>query len=140
MASKGNWTVIFEDKKIVNQSVLNSDDWGTGYTINDDSFWNDPKWSNIWAVQYKEDNHDYNDSVEYKDETPHATWASANLGDFRTLFIDKWDVAHLEQIQTDWDNSKKSVEDPESSDTWRWETAEEKIIRLGERPTSYTTP
>jgi hypothetical protein len=29
---------------------------GISYVINDDnSFWNDSKWSNIWAIQYKDD-------------------------------------------------------------------------------------
>ena len=140
MATNANWTVVFDDRRIINQGVLNSDGWGTGYNINDDDFWNDPKWSNIWAIQYKDDNHDYNDSVEFRDQTPHATWNEVNLGDFREQFINKWDAAHLEQLQADWDNNTQVIEDPAGSDTWRNETTEEKISRLGARPTSYTSP
>ena len=122
MATQAQWTVVFEDKMIINQNL------GISYPINNDSFWNDVKWSNIWAIQYKDDDHDYNDTVEYRDETPHATWSNANLGDFRTQFIDKWDSAHLTQLQTNWDNS--NVPD---------ETEAEKIARLGARPTSYSS-
>lgn len=123
MATNAQWTVVFDDKKIINQNL------SIAYNIdNDDTFWNDVKWSNIWAIQYKDDNHDYNDTVEYRDETPHATWTNANLGDFRTQFIDKWDSKHLVNLQSDWDNN--NVEG---------ETAEEKITRLGARPTSYSS-
>ena len=122
MATNAQWTVVFDDKIIINQSL------GITYKIDNDTFWNDVKWSNIWAIQYKDDNHDYNDSVEYRDETPHATWTNANLGDFRTQFIDKWDSKHLANLQSDWDNN--NVEG---------ETAEEKITRLGSRPTSYSS-
>jgi hypothetical protein len=34
------------------------------------------------------------DEVEYRDATPHSTYADANLGDFND-FINKWDSAHL---------------------------------------------
>ena len=125
MATNANWTVVFEDKAIIKQSG----DGAGMYIIEDqDSFWNDSKWSNIWAIQYKADNHDYNDTVEYRDQTPHATWTAANLGDFSTQFIDKWDEAHLLKLQTNWDE-----------DTIDGETAEEKITRLGARPTSYSS-
>jgi hypothetical protein len=46
---KGNWTIIFEDKKVIKNNGAES---GTGYYIFDDSFWNDSKFSNIWAIQY----------------------------------------------------------------------------------------
>src|SRR6056300_1764204 len=99
MATNADWTVVFDDKMIIKQSG----DGAGSYTITgEDSFWNDSKWSNIWAIQYKADNHDYNDTVEYRDETPHATWTAANLGDFSTQFILKWDAAHLAQLQADW--------------------------------------
>lgn len=126
MATNADWTVVFDDKVIIKQT---GDGSGNAYTIEDqDSFWNDSKWSNIWAIQYKDDNHDYNDSVEYRDTTPHATWTEANLGDFRSQFIDKWDVKHLAKLQSDWD--KNNVLD---------ETESEKIARLGARPTSYSS-
>jgi hypothetical protein len=129
MATNSNWTVIFDDKKIIKQS---GDGAGNGYEIDNDSFWNDSKWSNIWAIQYKVDDHDYNDTVEYKDETPHATWTAANLGDFQTQFINKWDAAHLARLQSDWDNDIiGSDSDPESD--------ADKIARLGPRPTSYSS-
>jgi hypothetical protein len=123
MASRGQWTVVFDDKKIIKQT----DDGGIFYKILDnDSFWSDPKWANVWAIQYKDDNHDYNDSVEYRDETPHKSWTDANLGNFRTQFVDKWDAIHLTTLQAQWDND--NVDD---------ETAEQKVTRLGARPTSY---
>ena len=48
-------------------------------------------------------------------------------GDFND-FITRWDSAHLTQLQSDWDNDNV-VE----------ETAEQKINRLGAKPTSYTS-
>ena len=123
MATNSDWIVIFDDKTIVKKGT----DEGS-YVIDDDAFWNDSKWSNIWAIQYKNDNHDYNDSVEYRDETPHATWNAAGLGDFNIQFISRWDAAHLAKIQSNWDND--NAED---------ETEAEKIARLGERPTSYSS-
>lgn len=128
MATYANWTVVFDDKLIINQSVKNEDGHPIGYKIEDDAFWNDSKWSNIWAIQYVADNEDHNDTVEYRDETPHATWTAANLGDFSTQFISKWDAAHLTQLQSNWD-----------ADNVDGETESEKITRLGARPTSYTS-
>jgi hypothetical protein len=122
MATNAQWTVVFDDKIIINQSL------GITYKIDNDTFWNDVKWSNIWAIQYKDDNHDYNDSVEYRDETPHATWTNANLGDFRKQFVNKWDSQHLVNLQSDWDNNNVDGE-----------TEAEKITRLGARPTSYSS-
>jgi hypothetical protein len=122
MATNATWTVIFEDKKIIKQTGDPAGD----YEINDDVFWNDPKWSNIWAIQYVADNHDYNDTVEYRDDTPHASWSEANLGDFQTQFIDKWDAAHLAKLQADWDNYEAATE-------------QEKINAIGPRPTSYSS-
>ena len=136
MATNATWTVVFEDKTIIKQS---GDGAGSYVITGEDSFWSDSKWSNIWAIQYKADNHDYNDTVEYRDSTPHATWTAANLGDFSSQFITKWDAAHLARLQSDWDNNSALVEDPEGSDTWREETSDEKIARLGARPTSYSS-
>ena len=131
MATNATWTVVFEDKLIIKQS---GDGAGNGYEIDNDSFWNDSKWSNIWAIQYKNDDHDYNDSVEYRDDTPHATWTEANLGDFSSQFISKWDAAHLAQLQSDWDND--NLVDDDGNVT---ESESEKITRLGARPTSYSS-
>ena len=119
--TNAQWTVIFEDRKVINQNVKTDDGHAIGHVVGDDAFWNDSKWSNIWAIQYKDDDHDYNDTVEYRDETPHATWTAANLGDFRAQFVDKWDTAHLAYLQAIWDGNS----DPESE--------------KGPRPTSYSS-
>jgi hypothetical protein len=131
MATNSNWTVVFDDKLIINQKVKNDEGHSTGYFFKDssyDSFWNDSKWSNVWAIQYKDDNLDYNDTVEFRDNTPHQTWNQANLGDFVSQFITKWDSIHLTQLQSNWDNN--NVEG---------ETSEQKITRLGARPSSYSS-
>ena len=122
MASKGSWTVVFEDKLIIKQSG----DGAGAYEIDNDSFWSESKWSNIWAVQYGTTTS--SDEVEYRDSTAHTSWTDANLGSFQTQFIDKWDAAHLAKLQADWDAD--NVDD---------ETSEQKIARLGARPTSYSS-
>ncbi len=131
MATNAKWTVVFEDKMIIKQT---GNDQG-GYVINDDAFWNDSKWSNIWAIQYKDDDHEYNDTIEYRDETPHATWTIAGLGDFNSQFISRWESAHLAKLQSDWDNDNSGTGE---GDDFVPETEAEKITRLGARPTSYT--
>ena len=140
MATNSKWTVVFEDKIIINQSMsINAQSTTSlAYSIDDDSFWNDSKWSNIWAIQYKDDDLDYNDTVEYRDDTPHATWNNANLGDFKTQFVDKWDAAHLVQLQLDWDNSNGDTFNDDGTLT-HTETETEKMARLGARPTSYSS-
>ena len=122
MATNAQWTVVFEDKKIIKQS---GDAAGTAYDIVDNDFWGLAKWNNIWAIQYGTSNP--SDTVEYRDETPHSTWEDANLGDFSD-FTTRWDSAHLAQLQSDWDN-----------DDIEGETADDKIARLGARPTSYSS-
>jgi hypothetical protein len=121
MATNSTWTVVFEDRKILKKT---GSDQGA-YVINDDSFWSNNSFSNIWAIQYGTSNP--SDEVEYRDETPHSTFADANIGDIKQ-FSDKWDAAHLAKIQSDWDD-----------DNVEGETAEEKITRLGARPTSYSS-
>mgnify|MGYP003125756885 CR=1 FL=1 len=133
MATNADWTVVFEDRVIINQSVKNEQGHSVGYLIEDDAFWNDSKWSNIWAIQYKDDNLDYNDTVEHRDDTQHKTWNDANLGDFRSQFVDKWDSHHLGYLQARWDEDNVVNEDGSS------ETEAEKISRLGARPTSYSS-
>jgi len=122
MATNAIWTVVFEDKKIIKQS---GDAAGTSYTIVDNDFWGLAKWNNIWAIQYGTPNP--NDTVEYRDDTPHSNWEDANLGDFQD-FITRWDSSHLAQLQSDWDND--NVDDESESD---------KIARLGARPTTYSS-
>jgi hypothetical protein len=125
MASKGNWTIIFEDKAIIKNYAEGASE-GVGYKINDDAFWNDPKFSNIWAIQYGTSV--TSDEVEYRDTTPHTSFAEANIGDI-SQFSSRWDSAHLAQLQAEWDNNTTEGEETES----------EKITRLGARPTSYTS-
>ena len=124
MAARGTWTVIFEDKLIIKQSELTANNQPVGHTIDDNDFWNNPDYSNFWAIQYQTSNS--SDEVEFKDETPNDTWASTGL-DFQP-FIDKYDEAHLPYIQNEWDNNDVDGE-----------TSEEKIARLGARPTSYSS-
>jgi|TARA_Y100000004_G_scaffold193200_1_gene255267 hypothetical protein len=122
MATNAQWTVVFDDKLIIKQSG----DGAGAYEIDNDSFWSESKWSNIWAVQYGTTNS--SDEVEYRDSTSHTSWTDANLGSFQTQFIDKWDAAHLAKLQADWD-----------ADNVDGETEAEKITRLGARPTSYSS-
>jgi len=119
MAAKGTWTVVFDDKLIINQSDIGPDNQPNSYEIDDNDFWNNPDYSNFWAIQYQTSN--ANDEVEFRDETPNDTWASTGL-DFQP-FIDKWNAAHLTYLQEEWDN-----------DNVDGETSEEKIARLGARP------
>jgi hypothetical protein len=124
MTTKANWTVVFDDKKIIKNYAEGADE-GIGYIISDDSFWSDSKFSNIWAIQYGTSVS--TDEVEYRDATSNSSYADANLGNI-SQFSNKWDAAHLVQLQSDWDND--NVDD---------ETDAEKITRLGARPTSYSS-
>lgn len=121
MASLGNWTIVFEDKKIIKQSG----DSPQEYKIDDNTFWGQSKFSNIWAIHYG--NSVTADEVEYRDTTPHSSYVDANLGNFQD-FIDKWDAVHLSKLQSNWDD-----------DNVEGETEAEKITRLGARPTSYSS-
>ena len=136
------WTVIFDDKLIINQSIKNEDGWPQRYIIhNDDAFWSDAKWNNIHAIQFIDDDNDHNDCVEYVPGTlgRNTSWAEANLGSFRDQFIDRWDAAHLARLQNDWDEDviKTFNEDGSVATT---ESEEDQIARKGARPTSYSTP
>ena len=130
MATNANWTVIFDGKKIIKNYAEGANE-GVGYTINDDSFWNESKFSNIWAIQYGTSV--ISDEVEYRDETPHSSFADANIGEI-SQFSSRWDSAHLSQLQSDWDNN--NVVDDEGNPA---ETEADKIARLGARPTSYSS-
>ena len=122
MATNAQWTVVFDDKKIIKQS---GDAAGTAYDIVDNDFWGLAKWNNIWAIQYGTSNP--SDTVEYRDETPHSTWDAANLGDFSD-FTTRWDTAHLTELQLSWDDNN-----------FKDESESDKIARLGARPTSYSS-
>ena len=124
MATNASWTVVFDDKIIIKNHAEGAEQ-GVGYIIQDNDFWGLAKWSNIWAIQYGTANP--NDTVEYRDDTPHSTWEAANLGDFSD-FINRWDAHHLSVLQSNWDND--NVEGESESD---------KIARLGARPTSYSS-
>ena len=124
MATNANWTIVFEDKCIIKNHAEGASE-GIGYVINDDSFWSDSKFSNIWAIQYGTSI--TSDEVEYRDETPHSSFANANIGDI-SQFTNKWDSAHLSKLQAEWDED--NIDD---------ETESEKTIRLGARPTSYSS-
>jgi hypothetical protein len=130
MATNANWTIVFEDKKIIKNYAEGADE-GIGYAISDDSLWSDSKFSNIWAIQHGTSN--VLEEVEYRDSTPHSSFADANIGDI-SQFSSKWDSAHLTKLQSDWDND--NVVDEDGNFT---ETESEKIIRLGARPTSYSS-
>ena len=124
MATNANWTIVFEDKKVIKNYAEGTDE-SIGYVISDDSFWSDSKFSNIWAIQHG--NSITSDEVEYRDSTPHSSFADANIGDI-SQFSSKWDSAHLDKLQEDWDINNLADE-----------TDAEKIIRLGARPTSYSS-
>jgi len=136
MAANGKWTVVFDDKLIIKKSGEFNASNGPAYPIDDDAFWSQSKFSNIWAIQYG--NNPVSDEVEYRDDTPHSSYADANLGDFQE-FITRWDSAHLAKLQSNWDLDNQVVEDPVGSETYRDETEAEKIARLGARPTSYSS-
>jgi hypothetical protein len=133
MATNSNWTVVFDDKLIIKQK---GDAAGTVYVINDDVFWSQSKFANIWAIQHGASVS--TDEVEYRDGTPHSTYADANLGDFND-FITRWDAAHLTTLQSNWDNNNASIEDPENEGSLIPETEAQKITRIGARPTSYSS-
>jgi hypothetical protein len=133
MATNSNWTVVFDDKLIIKQK---GDAAGTVHVINDDVFWSQSKFANIWAIQHGASVS--TDEVEYRDGTPHSTYADANLGDFND-FITRWDAAHLTTLQSNWDNNNASIEDPENEGSLIPETEAQKITRIGARPTSYSS-
>ena len=134
MATNGNWTIVFDDKIIIKNYAEGANE-GIGYVIDDNSFWSDSKFSNIWAIQYG--NSIVSDEVEYRDQTPHSSYAEANLGDI-SQFSNRWDSAHLAKLQSDWDNDNGDTIDADGNVT-HTETESEKILRLGARPTSYSS-
>ena len=132
MATNANWTIVFEDKNII-KNYAEGASKGVGYSISDDSFWSDSKFSNIWAIQYGTSI--TSDEIEYRDDTPHSSFAAANIGDI-SQFSNRWDSAHLAKLQSDWDNDNSGTGE---GDDFVPETEAEKITRLGARPTSYSS-
>ena len=134
MATNPTWVAVFDDKRVINQSVRNAvTGHPTSYTIDDDAFWNQSHFSNLWAIQFG--NGKVEDQVEHRDETPHTAFDAVTHGDFNE-FITRWDAAHLAQLQEDWDEDNHFTD----TDPPVLETAEQKINRLGARPTSFTSP
>lgn len=125
MASSGKWTVVFDDRMVIKRHQEFNNTNPKGIVVGDDTFWNQSKFDNIWAIQYGTSV--ATDEVEYRDNTAHSTYADANLGPI-SQFSDLWDAAHLAELQQEWD-----------SDNIEGETAQEKITRLGARPTSYVS-
>ena len=131
MATNATWTVIFDDKMIMKRTGEFDVSNGPGYVIDDDAFWNQSKFSNIWAIQYEASN--VSDQVEYRDDTPHSAYDSSVLGNI-SQFTDRWDAAHLAKLQADWDGDVLYGAEP--SDT---ESQADQIARKGARPTSYSS-
>ena len=135
MAAKGNWTIVFDDKTIIKNHADGAEE-GIGYKINDDAFWNDSKFSNIWAIQ--QGNSVTSDEVEYRDETPHSSFSDAGLGDI-SQFVTRWDAAHLAQLQSDWDDDVIKTFDTDGVTVLTTESEADQIARKGARPTSYSS-
>jgi hypothetical protein len=132
MATNAQWTIVFEDKLIIKNYAEGANE-GIGYIISDDSFWNQSKFSNIWAIQLGTSNS--SDEVEHRDETSHCSYVDADLGDI-SQFSDRWDAVHLVKLQSEWDNDNSGTGE---GDDFIPETEAEKIARLGARPTSYSS-
>jgi len=132
MATNSTWTVIFEDKKVIKHTGVES---GTEYIIDDNTFWSQSKYSNIWAIQYGTT--PSSDEVEYRDTTPHSSFIDANLGNFQD-FITKWDSAHLAKLQADWD-ADVIITYNEDGSVNTTESEADQITRKGARPTSYSS-
>jgi len=133
MATHPTWVAVFDDKRVINQSVKNDYGHAIAYTIDDDAFWNQSHFSNLWSIQYGTAK--VEDQVEYRDETPHTAFDAVTHGDFNE-FITRWDAAHLAHLQEEWDKNNSFTD----TDPPVLETAEQKINRLGARPTSFTSP
>ena len=133
MATNSRWTVVFDDRSVMKHE---GDGAETCYeNVGDDAFWNQASYSNLWAIQYN--NTPETDEVEYRDETPHSTWASTGL-DFQP-FIDKWDAAHLAKLQEDWDHANIKTYNEEDGSVITTESVEDQTARMGPRPTSYSS-
>jgi hypothetical protein len=123
MATNANWTIVFEDKMIIKNYAEGAGE-GVGYKINEDAFWATTDFQNIWAIQSGTSNS--SDEVEHRNDNPHCSLVDEGI-DIQQ-FVTRWDAVHLTTLQTKWDNN-----DVEG------ETSEEKISRLGARPTSYSS-
>lgn len=138
MAKHGLWTVIIPSKKITKKTEDFSIDNPCPEVIDDNAFWSQSKFNGINVIQFTDDNID-NDQVEYTDDRPNGSYDEAVLGNFRTEFINRFDAAHLISIQKAWDDNQRPEMTDENNQPLPAETEEEKIARLGPRPTSYTS-
>ena len=93
MTTKANWTIVFEDNVVIKNHAEGASQ-GIGYVISDDAFWATTDFQNIWAIQSGTSNS--SDEVEHRDDTPHCSYAEADLGDFQQ-FIDRWNTEHAAQ-------------------------------------------
>lgn len=134
MAKHGSWTVVFDDQLIIKKTNDFGISNGKGLICGGTDFWNQPKFSNLHAIQFTDDNLD-NDQVEFKDNSPNGPYDVSKYGDFRQ-FIDLWDAAYLSTIQEQWDNNVNFVNTDGNQVP---ETLEQKITRLGPRPTTYSS-
>jgi|TARA_R110000772_G_scaffold119682_1_gene225682 hypothetical protein len=134
MSKHGLWTIIIDDKTVIKKTEEFSISSVKALKIDNDSFWSQSKFNNIHAIQFSDDGVD-NDQVEYKDNSPNSSYDENILGNFRTEFISKWDSVYLTELQHNWDNNDKDTNGEILVD----ETVEAKTIRLGARPTSYTS-
>jgi len=124
----GKWTIVVPDKLIIKQYG----DFATrGYVIDDNNFWNNNLSQNIRAIQYTGNNLD-KEQVEHNDGNPHTFFS----GDIK-VFSDEWDKKHLIFLQNSWDYNNIQVQIENNST--RPETLDEKINRLGSRPTIYNS-
>ena len=101
MASKGNWTIVFDDKMIIKNHAEGASE-GIGYIVSDDSFWNQGVNFQIFGL-FNMALPICSDEVEYRDSnTSLIICYDANIGDI-SQFSNRWDVAHLAKLQADWD-------------------------------------
>lgn len=144
MAKHGTWTVVFPDKLIIKRTQEFNIETAKGFKIEDNSFWNQPKFKDISVIQFTNDNLD-NDQVEYVDSRPNGSYDENILGNF-SQFIEKWDAEYLKYLQGQWDmanyvpGTKQYDTDPVTGEIIPIkESIEDKIARIGPRPTSYTS-
>ena len=134
MSKHGLWTVIINDQTVIKKTEEFSISLVKALKIDNDSFWSQSKFNNIHAIQFSDDGVD-NGQVEYKDNSQNSSYDENILGNFRTEFISKWDSVYLTELQYNWDSNDKDTNGEILVD----ETVEAKTIRLGARPTSYTS-
>ena len=122
---KGKWTIVVDDQLIIKQYDEGVKK-GIGYIVEDEDFWTSNLSSNIRAIQYTGNVED-REQVEYNDGTLHTSF-NGNI----QIFANKWDEKHLENLQSIWDSNNFY-----NQETKIKETLQEKINRIGPKPTIY---